>query len=255
MDQDHALSCETPKNRLGCIVLFSGMGLAGVALVLLLSAGIGTRFGLWHFRTGFALLKYAAYIGSIAALASGAGIFLSVGVSRKKCMVLGTAAFVAALTTVVIPLYWKFAASRVPRIHDISTDTANPPGFIVLLPLRKDATNPPEYGGAEIAIKQHAAYPDIKPLLLNLPADQAFARAAAAARDLRWQIVAELPGEGRIEATDTTRWFGFTDDIVIRITPAGGRSVIDVRSLSRVGVSDVGTNARRIRTFLQKLNS
>ena len=68
-----------------------------------------------------------------------------------------------------------------------------------------------------------------------------------------WQIVASAPQEGRIEATDTTLWFGFKDDIVIRVAPAGNRSLVDIRSVSRVGISDVGTNARRIRNFAGKL--
>jgi uncharacterized protein (DUF1499 family) len=60
-------------------------------------------------------------------------------------------------------------------------------------------------------------------------------------------------GEGRIEATDTTFWFGFKDDIVVRIAATGHGSRLDVRSVSRVGVSDIGTNARRIRKFLKEL--
>ncbi len=68
-----------------------------------------------------------------------------------------------------------------------------------------------------------------------------------------WKIVDENQAEGRIEATATTRWFGFKDDVVIRIAPSGGNgSRVDVRSVSRVGRSDVGTNARRIRAFLKK---
>jgi uncharacterized protein (DUF1499 family) len=70
---------------------------------------------------------------------------------------------------------------------------------------------------------------------------------------LGWRIVAAVPIEGRIEASDITFWFGFTDDIVIRITPSGKMSLVDIRSVSRVGLSDVGTNARRTRLFLMEL--
>lgn len=82
---------------------------------------------------------------------------------------------------------------------------------------------------------------------------QAFEQALRTAKNMGWTIVNSNPGEGRIESTDTTFWFGFKDDIVIRITAAGQESRVDVRSVSRVGRSDVGTNAKRIRRFLQKL--
>jgi len=64
-----------------------------------------------------------------------------------------------------------------------------------------------------------------------------------------WRVVSSAPAEGRLEASDTTRWFGFTDDIVVRVTAAPNGSRIDVRSASRVGRSDLGVNARRIRAF------
>jgi uncharacterized protein (DUF1499 family) len=141
-------------------------------------------------------------------------------------------------------------------IHDITTDTENPPEFASILPLRKDASNPAEYGGPEIAAKQHAAYPDIRPLAVGISPSRAYEAALAAARRMNWQIVEGSPSERRIEAVATTRWFGFKDDIVIRISPAAnGGSILDIRSLSRVGLSDLGTNARRIRTFLKTFSS
>lgn len=138
-------------------------------------------------------------------------------------------------------------------IHDITTDTENPPVFVSVLALRKDAPNSATYGGPEIAAQQHAAYPDIRPLVSDLPPERAFERSRSVARQMGWDIVDENPAEGRIEATATTRWFGFKDDVVVRIAPAAGDgSRVDIRSVSRVGRSDVGTNARRIRTFLKK---
>ena len=75
------------------------------------------------------------------------------------------------------------------------------------------------------------------------------------ARDLGWEIVEASPSEGRIEATARTFWFGFKDDVVVRVTPSGDGSRIDVRSVSRVGKSDVGANAKRIRTYLERLQN
>lgn len=252
MSHEPSFKCEVPLNRTGRIFIVAGGIITVIALVILLSAGVGTRLGVWDFRTGFMLLKSAAIVGVLAALASCGGVF-SVGKSHKKHASLAAGALLIALATVAIPLSWKMAAGKLPRIHDISTDTVNPPSFSALLPLRHGATNPPEYAGPAVAIKQHEAYPDIQPLVLNLTADKAFAKAVAVARDMRWQIVAEVPAEGRIEAIDTTFWFGFKDDIVIRITSAGNRSVVDIRSESRVGISDVGTNARRIRNFFKQM--
>ena len=89
--------------------------------------------------------------------------------------------------------------------------------------------------------------------MLGVPPAQAFERAERTARAMGWQIVAAVPDALRIEATDTTLLFGFKDDVVIRIRPSGQGSVVDVRSLSRIGGSDIGTNARRVRRFLDRL--
>jgi len=149
-----------------------------------------------------------------------------------------------------VPLNWKRAAAEAPPIHDITTDLAEPPRFVAILPFGRTLPNPAEYGGASVALAQQSAYPDIKTLLLDMPAEQAFPLVQETVKRLGWKVVAAVPEEGRIEATDTTFWFGFTDDIVVRVTPAGHRSLVDIRSVSRVGRSDAGTNAARIRRFL-----
>ena len=115
------------------------------------------------------------------------------------------------------------------------------------------AANPPEYLGPAIAVQQRKAYPDLAPLDLSMPPGDAFTKAIAVARAMGWEIVAQKPAEGRIEATATTAWFGFKDDIVIRVAETAGGSRIDVRSKSRVGRSDVGANAARIRAYLAVL--
>ena len=140
-----------------------------------------------------------------------------------------------------------------PYIHDVTTDTERPPEFAALRAVRERSPNGAAYGGPEVAAQQKQGYPDIVPVLLPMPPDRALARAEAAARALGWEIVATAPAEGRIEATATTRWFGFKDDIVVRVTPAPGGSQVDIRSVSRVGRSDLGANARRIRAFLAAL--
>lgn len=233
--------------RIGTVIAVVALIAAAAALVLLLVAGPGTRMGWWHFRTGLGLLRWAAY----AALA-GAALGL-IGVVLDGARVLAAIALVAGLGAFAVPWTFQRRARLVPSIHDITTDTEDPPRFTSILARRADATNPPEYAGREVAAQQKRAYPDLVPLVLPEPPDRAFDRALAAARSLGWDIVAAEPKEGRIEATDTTAWFGFKDDVVIRVRsdPAGSR--VDVRSKSRVGRSDVGTNAQRIRRFRSAL--
>jgi uncharacterized protein (DUF1499 family) len=143
--------------------------------------------------------------------------------------------------------------NRMVRIHDITTDTANPPQFVALHGLRLATFNGPEYGGEKIARIQKAAYPDIQPRIVDAAPASAFERALRAAHGMGWLIVASAAEEGRIEATATTRWLRFKDDVVVRVTPSGAGSRIDVRSKSRIGRSDFGANATRIREFFRKL--
>lgn len=241
------------QKRLCLRISWVGAGLALMALATAAAAGFGSRIGLWHFRTGFVILHGAAWGGAGSALLALAGGICSLRRHDLRGLALALVAASLGTAVLVVPLSWKLAAGQVPRIHDITTDTYNPPRFVAILPLRKVATNTTDYGGADVAQQQHTAYPDIKTAILPFSSKKAFALALETARDMGWEIVAAVADEGRIEATDTTFWFGFTDDIVIRITPDGERAILDIRSLSRVGVSDVGTNARRIRTFLARL--
>ena len=243
---------ETRRSTSTALVLpLLAVACAVVAVILLSSSGFGTRLGLWHFRTGFSMLKAAAYIGlgcALLALVSGV-------LAVRKRHLIGTLvsliALLLALIAVGLPYSWLVKAKSYPRIHDISTDLDNPPQFVAVIPLRG---GPVQHGGATIAAEQLKAYPDIKTVVLPVAKEQAFSVALSAAREMGWDIVAEMPAEGRIEATDTTFWYGFKDDIVIRIMPAGNRSLLDIRSVSRVGISDVGTNAKRVRAFLAKVS-
>ncbi len=233
----------------GCCVL----ALLAVAAAVL--AGIGNRFGWWDFRSSLQILRWAAAAGAAALVLSLASAVLNWLWGVRHGLIFSIIGILAGLLIAGTALNWRQLARSVPPIHDIATDTDNPPQFYSILALRKDAPNPAFYGGPEIAAQQRAAYPDIKPLMLAVPTDKAFERALAAARAMGWEIVASSPAEGRLEATATTFWFGFKDDVVVRIAPDRQGSRVDVRSVSRVGRSDVGTNARRIRAYLQKLSS
>lgn len=223
-----------------------------VAALLVVLAGPLHRLGI-DFRSLFAMMRYAAIAAGIGALISAVGAVVARRAGDRRAFGLALLGLIAGLLAFAGPLALMAKARSVPPIHDISTDTLDPPRFVAVLPLRKGAMNPPDYAGASVAAQQTAAYPEIRTLVLDTPPDQAYARALAAAAALGWDIVAAVPAEGRIEATDTTAWFGFKDDVVIRIRPQGSASRVDVRSKSRVGMSDLGANAERIGRFLDRL--
>jgi uncharacterized protein (DUF1499 family) len=229
---------------------------AALAFVLLVLSGSGVRLGLWTFRTGFTLIRWAAYAGILGALLAAAALALTR--ARGRAAALLVVALVAAVTSAALPWSWRRQARSVPPIHDITTDTADPPLFVAVLPLRAGARNPAEYGGDSVATLQRQGYPDLKPFETAAAPGAAYHAALAAARGMGWEVVAADSAAGRVEATATTRWFGFKDDVVVRVRPAAGGAAgsrVDVRSLSRVGGSDVGTNAARIREYLGALKA
>ena len=236
--------------KVGAILAVTALVVALVSMATVALAGPGSRMGWWAFRTGLTVVlrwgAYAAIAAMVLALAA-----LVIGGRRAQA----AAALLAGVAAFLPPFLFQRTAGSVPAIHDISTDTDNPPPFVAVLERRAGASNPVEYGGPAVAAQQHQAYPDIKTVTLADPPARAYERALEAARGQGWEIVAAVPAEGRIEATDTTRWFGFKDDVVVRVKPEGAGSRLDVRSLSRVGRSDVGKNASRIRAYLNTLGS
>ncbi|HEX9757447.1 MAG TPA: DUF1499 domain-containing protein [Nitrospiria bacterium] len=222
-------------------------------LFIIVLAGLGSRWEWWGFRTGFSILEYGAYGGLGAALVSLIGLAMNSKHFHRQLFFMGISGLLLGLLTVGVPWSWWKFAKGVPPIHDITTDTRNPPVFESILPLRGDASNPVAYGGPEIAKLQKSAYPDIVPAILLVSKEEAFQRALVLAQAMGWKIVDADLNRGRIEATDTTFWFGFKDDIVIRISPHEEGTLVNLRSVSRVGRSDVGTNAMRIRKFLNQL--
>lgn len=233
-------------------ISYLALSLSVIALLLLLIGGPGYRMGLWGL--GFGLLDamgYALYAGAAGAVLAVA--FLLVPRIRAGQTVTLVMALVLGILVAAVPLYVGNKADSVPRIHDISTNTDQPPEFVDVRPLREDAPNPPEYAGDEVAGQQREAYPDIQPLETGMDPRALIELALDTAREQGWEIVSAVTEDGRIEATDTTLWYGFRDDIVIRVRAIDGGSVLDVRSKSRVGVSDLGKNAERIRDYLDDL--
>jgi uncharacterized protein (DUF1499 family) len=225
--------------------------LAIIAVLALASTAPLYRTRMAGLATTFLILRWSIYAAAAAVLLALVG--LAVGLRRGSGKAMPMVALILVGAAFATPIAKVSQASRVPRIHDITTDTERPPEYIAIAPLRAGAPNTMVYGGAELAAQQRSAYPAVQPLTLPVPPNQAFDRALATARGMGWDIIASDPGAGRIEAVATTFWFGFKDDVVVRIAAAPGGSRVDVRSLSRVGLSDVGTNAARIEKFLAAL--
>jgi uncharacterized protein (DUF1499 family) len=230
---------------------------AAVAVVLLALGPIGWRAGWWHFRFAFqTLMPWAGYCGIAALAVSALALLLARSRIEWRGVAVAIAAFAAGLLIAYVPWHYERMRTTVPPIHDITTDPDNPPAFAAVVVVRTaEGGNPVAYEGAEIAEQQRQAYPDIAPLNLTLPPDAAFNRALDAAQRMGWTIVAADETMGRIEASDRSRWFAFIDDIVIRITPAGSGSRVDVRSSARLGRTDFGVNAARIRAYLGALRT
>lgn len=243
-------------NQRNATVAVIALGTGILAVGALILSGLGVRMDFWSFRTGFTIMRWSAFGGlGVIALSLFVGFCVTTG-TVKRGLACATIGGLCGILAFAVPASMLSKARSVPRIHDITTDTQNPPRFVDIVPLREKAKarNKIDYGGAKIAAQQKKGYPDIGPLNTASPPRTAFDAALAIAADLGWDIVASNPAEGRIEATDSTFWFGFKDDVVIRITAMGGGSRIDIRSVSRVGRSDVGANAARIRRFLSAVN-
>ncbi|RUO63291.1 Uncharacterized conserved protein, DUF1499 family [Pseudidiomarina planktonica] len=237
------------KKIIGWILIFAGL----LALLALALAGPAYKYNVADLSAAFLTMRYAAYVGAGAAVLI--ILYFIFARPRAGMSVLLILSLVAGGISFYLPYAQLQTAQSVPPIHDISTDTENPPEFITIAPLRADAPNPVEYAGPETAAQQQEAYPDLEPMRHDLPANEIFEEALMVVQEMGWELVDSDIVSGRIEATDTTRWFGFKDDVVIRISQEATGSVIDVRSKSRVGRSDVGVNAKRIEAFLDRLKT
>lgn len=241
------------EHRYIFLLTMTGLSLVVLCSITGMMSGLGTRWGFWDFRTGLGILRWAAYGEAAAVLITTAGCIISGYRRAWDIFIFSVIGLIVGVVAVSVPLKMYRTAQSVPPIHDITTDTENPPQFHMILRLRKDALNPAEYGGPGTSSQQFTAYPDIRPVILAVTPAKAFELCLAAAREMGWDVINAESDKGIIEGTDTTFWFGFKDDIVIRITPLEKGSRIDLRSVSRVGKSDVGTNAKRIRNFINKL--
>lgn len=233
--------------------------IALVAVSLGVLSGTGYKAEWWSIPMAFKMLEWAFYSGGGAAALGIVSLF----VSKQRGLAIGI--IVAGGGVGLFIMMQVLTAGKVPMIHDITTDTENPPQFVKIIALRGEGTNSLDYSGKMAPVErgssemksnrelQQGFYTDIKPLDLDAGTGPCFTLAADVAEGRGWEMVNVDPEALIVEATDTTFWFGFKDDVVIRVTGDTTSCRVDMRSVSRVGMSDVGVNAARIRAYMAAL--
>ena len=248
--------------RLSWLALALSLGGVAAALVAALGAGAGA----WPYGAGLGALRYALY----AAIAGGVLAIVAWVVSRRSGARTGWINALALVAAVLFTAYLgnQIATARsVPAIHDAATDLDDLPQFSRLTVRADNLENIPDEGRPELAAMDpesrwkalhRGAYSDLRPLRLAAPPAEVVRRAEQLARERGWEVANVDGRAGVVEATATTLFFRFKDDVVVRVRPDPARpggSVVDMRSISRVGGSDVGVNAARIRDFLRDLEA
>jgi uncharacterized protein (DUF1499 family) len=221
------------------------------ALLMLGLAGPAYRLGL-PLGSAFTVIRWSALVALAGAGCSLGAVLWHRRKSRRGPAALAGAGVLLGVMTAAVGYGWLRQAERAPMLHDVSTDLENPPVFEAVVARRATAANS-LVRTREADQLQRQYYSDLAPLVVAQPVRTVFDRARLIAENQGWSIVKSDPAAGRLEATDTTWWFGFTDDVVIRVTPWGTGTRVDVRSASRDRAGDTGTNAKRIRRFLTAL--
>ena len=235
------------------------------AVAAALIAAIGSAQGLWGFRAGLGALRYIFYAAAAGALVALVALVMARRARRPKLVLANVVALLAALGFLAYLGAKVRTARSVPPIHDISTNLDDMPGFTKLKVRADNLEGVPDMDKPELKAMDpearwkamhRTAYGDVRTIRVALSVEESIRRAEALARERGWEIALSDPAGGRLEATETSLFFRFKDDFAVRARPApGGGSLIDVRSISRVGQSDVGVNAARVRDFLRDLQA
>ena len=244
----------------GYIVLAAGLG----ALILGLVSAVGTGWGFWEYTSGLKGVAGAFLLG-LGAILIGA---VQGWRTRKAINPPPRARRWVGMGVALLYVGWVgtflMAALTVPAIHDVSTDLADPPAFQTLALRDDNLDNVPGADDKDMrgltplqrwAVVHQKAYGDIRSVRSIEPVPMVIAKAERLAKARGWEVAVSLPEEGRFEATETSAFFQFKDDVVLRVRPSetGEGSIVDMRSVSRVGISDLGMNAKRVRAFLADL--
>ncbi len=231
--------------------------LSVLVAALAAGSGFGTRLGWWNYRVGLNLLTWAVIGACLTGISSLVSSLITLPfLSETRGFSLSVLGLVISAIVIAIPVQWRLRAGTVPSIHDISTDLKNPPRFRVIQNFRDDQNNDLRRTNEDLASMQRKAYPKLDSFSVERSKTYCMKRALKIARNLNWTLRSINWETGHVEATDRTFWFGFKDDIVVRINSLrDGQCKIDVRSVSRHGKSDLGTNARRIKNYLGQIKT
>lgn len=225
---------------------------AGVALAFVVVGALLQRLGWLPFPLAFYLFGIGLLVSSLFALYALASVFRHLA-RGQPCRSQLHIAFLTAAPAMLVLAIVGVDGFKAPPIHDLSTDIHDPPQFRFAQARRREGDNSLDYGGEDIAALQVEAYPDLKTVYLPGTREQGMALIRETVQALGWEVLGEDGEAGQIEAAETTPLLGFTDDVVIRVRTLNDGVLIDLRSTSRVGVSDLGANAKRIRHFVREL--
>lgn len=233
--------------------LWSGR-IARFTLAVLIIGVASHRFGLVDTYTGLTLLG-VSWLGAGAALTLGLAGASAIWRFGREGVGQAVAGIVLGTLMLAFPAYYLVLMLATPPLVDVTTDPDERLFFRALPAERPQGANPLAAPPAPAVRLQHAAYPDLRSLRVSAGTEDAFDAALTSAQEAGWRIVASEPppdgaSPGRIEAVARTPIMAYADDVVVRVLPEAGGSRIDVRSVSRFGVRDFGTNARRIRAYL-----
>jgi uncharacterized protein (DUF1499 family) len=248
---------QKPKRPSGTRWCGTGVVFSGSGAVLILLGLTGARIELLSAMAAFMVFGIGLLALLIGVISTVIGLIMSKGTGGATSAVRAWSALTIAVVFIAVSMSQRPTTSGGSPIHDITTDVGNPPSFDALVPIREasGARNPPEYAGGKVAEIQKSLFPNIETLTVEKPADEVFAAAENVARELGWEIVRSDPQTGQIEATATTYWFRFKDDVAIRLIARGQETYVDVRSKSRIGSGDMGANAARVQAFLRSLKT
>ncbi len=257
------------------IVVCLALIVALLVPVYFATAALGVKFGLWDWRFGLGTLtvEWGTRL-LIASLVLGVVALVAALTSRPRR---GTAAAIVAVLIPALSIAYGYQirsrSATIPPIHDVSTNAEDPPQYSARLMAMRSAAganpvHPPttplgsieayksprfeDQASRTVAQLSREAYPRLQTLAVRAEQPKLFEMAVEEARERGWQIHSSDPAAGQLEATAETFWFGFKDDVAVRVRPGGapGTLLVDARSTSRVGLSDMGTNAARLTDYL-----
>ena len=222
-----------------------------IGIVCLALGAFGYRLNILGVMPGLLMTAAATVLGVLCVVVGLIGLIVVLAKGRtaeRSSLVIGV-----VLGALILGMMGPYFLTSVPPIHNITSDMVDPPQFDKIVALRGDNSNPHTYDAEVLAPQQKAGYPDLSSLRLDAAPQAVLRQAADVMESLGIEVVNIDEAKGIVEGTATTRWFAFKDDVVVRVRADGAGSLVDARSVSRVGQSDLGVNAKRINAIFAGL--